>query len=77
MAKTNTEMLCPSCAGGGCRACRLKGRVTKPSIIERARMGGNASYLNSFRPDRMSMSERGKKGPKFRLPRIQDLEGRA
>lgn len=57
--------LCPSCHGSG--------RVLSPSVVARARRGGNASYLVSLGPGRLSMSERGKRGGRPPDPTLKDL----
>ena len=64
-AKGEAEEKCPNCLGSG--------RVKSKNPRTRARMGGNAAYLNSFRPGAMSMSERGKRGGNPPLPTIDDL----
>ena len=65
-AKGEAEEKCPNCLGSG--------RVKSLNPSARARRGGNAAYLNSFRPGAMSMSERGRRGGNPPLPTIDDLE---
>ena len=45
-----------------CLACGGSGLTTNDSITVRAKKGGRAAYLSSTRPDRPSMSQRGRRG---------------
>ena len=45
-----------------CLACGGSGLTTRDSITVRAKKGGRATYLSSTRPDRPSMSQRGRRG---------------
>ena len=45
-----------------CPACHGSGRIGDGSTSARARRGGNASFLVSLNPERLSMSERGRLG---------------
>ena len=64
-AQGEAQEKCPTCQGSG--------RINSRNPSDRARKGGNAAYLNSFRAGAMSMSERGKKGGNPPLPTIEDL----
>ena len=48
------EAICPCCEGTG--------RILNPSIRQKARKGGNSSFLKSLAPGEMTMSARGARG---------------
>lgn len=56
-----------------CAHCYGTGRVTAESVSARAQRGGNASFLVSLQPGRLSMSERGRRGGRPMEPTLGDL----
>ena len=56
-----------------CTHCHGTGRMAGQTVQARARKGGNASYMVSLRPGRMSMSERGRLGGRPRDLTLKDL----
>ena len=67
--KRESEVCCPMCDGSG--------RILSRTVKTRALKGGNSSYLKSLQPGQMSMSERGKRGGRPRLPTLQELRERS
>ena len=67
--KRESEVCCPMCDGSG--------RIMSRTVKARAVKGGNASYVKSLQPGQMSMSERGKRGGRPRLPTLQELRERS
>ncbi len=60
------QQLCPACGGSG--------RVGIQDNRARGRKGGNAVYLNSEKPGRPSMAQRGKRGGGQPMPTWEDLQ---
>lgn len=56
-----------------CAHCHGTGRVTTDTATARSRRGGNVTYLASLRPDRLSMSERGRLGGRPKEVTLADL----
>ena len=67
--RREAEAICTSCGGTG--------RVHSESIRDRARKGGNASFLQSLGPDRPSMSERGSRGGRPRSLTLVEIRARS
>ena len=60
------QALCPACHGSG--------RVLSPSVIAKAKRGGNACYLASMGDGQLSMSERGRKGGRPKELTLEDFQ---
>ena len=60
-----------------CGVCSGTGRVQSQSAVAKAKRGGNASFLASLNPGRLSMSERGKLGGRFKEPTLVELQLRS
>ena len=56
-----------------CHLCHGTGRVMSEAAIDRAKRGGNMSYLASLSCGRLSMGERGKRGGRPKEKTIDEL----
>ena len=59
------EAMCPHCDG--------RGRILSPGVQDRARKGGNASYLKSLEQGQLTMSARGARGGRPNEPTLERL----
>ena len=64
--KREAEAICPCCDGTG--------RILSPSVQDKARRGGNATFMKSLQPGQLTMSARGAKGGRPKEPTIDQLD---
>ena len=57
-----------------CAVCQGTGRILSDFAVAKAKRAGNASYLASLAPGKLSMSERGKLGGRPKEPSLADLD---